>query len=311
LVPAETPAAPPPPPELFNEEPTGEQGLDPNGGTVKLSRKAGDGWQELGDGFAGTLGNSFDLSQDGRVLWLARSSKELVRVDLVTGKQQALPVAGSPGLVALAPGDPERVVYSLESAQGDVAYVMDHGIARRLFPPADAKPAPGLAFEWADDGKSLAVRWEDQDPDGKANTQLVWLRPDGTVGLEATLDDGLPETDPVWVPGLDVMGLAAGGGAWVWADGSPKAVELPGLGAIWGFDPAGKLVAGLDGGSLVLFGLDKPAQRNELVLKDAPKAFEAEPGSFRWARDEAGNRIAVSGTVPGNEAPQTITVTLK
>ncbi|MDB5097958.1 MAG: hypothetical protein JWM80_2379 [Cyanobacteria bacterium RYN_339] len=301
-------------PELFRAVPAGDQALDPEGGAVKLERLDGKDWKALGDGFGGPLGNSFDLSQDGHVLWLARQDKQLQRIDLTTGKEQLVPLAGAPGLVALAPGDPDRLAFSQESPEGDVAYVWDHGTLRRLFPAADARPAPGLAFEWADDGKSLALRWEDQAPDGVSNTQLVWVRADGAVGLEGTLEGGLADNDPNWVPapGGVTMGLAAGGAAWAWTDGQPKAVELPGLGGIWGFDPAGKLVAGLDGASLVLVALEKPAQRISLAVPDAPKAFEAEPGSFRWARDEKGDRISVSGGVPtADGTPTTVTVKLQ
>src|SRR5207253_770565 len=104
---------------------------------------------------------------------------------------------------------------------------------------------PGLVLEWSDDGKSLAVRWEEQDATGEATSQLRWVRPDGTLGLEATLATGLTDTDPTWVPAPDGkrMGLAAGGGAWAWTEGEARAVALPELGGVWGFDPAGQLVA--------------------------------------------------------------------
>jgi hypothetical protein len=314
-----TPGAPPaaaasPVPELFRAAPKADVLPDEEGGAVKLERKDGNAWEPLGDGFAGTLGSSFDASQDGKVLWMARSEQQLVRVDLESGKQQIVPVAGAPGLVALAPNDADKLAFSLEGPQGDVAYVWDHGVTRRLFPPEGQKPAPGLTFEWADDGKSLAVRWEEQAPDGTPNTQLVWLRPDGTVGLEATLEAGLADSNPSWVPapGGERMGLAAGGGTWMWAEAKPKAVELPGLGEIWGFDPIGHDVASLDGSKLVILAVLKPAQRVELAVPDLPKAFEADPGSFRWARNEFGDRISVSGGVPDLQGkPTTITVDLQ
>jgi hypothetical protein len=260
------------------------------------------------------LGSSFDLSQDGQVLWMARAEQQLVRVDLASGKQQVVPVAGAPGLVALAPDDPDRLAYSLESPQGDVAKVWDHGVARQIFPPEGGRAVPGLTFEWADDGKSLAVRWEEQDPAGQPNTQLVWLRPDGSVGLEATLEASLTESDPTWVPapGGERMGLAAGGGAWVWDNNKPKAVELQGLGPVWGFGTAGKVVASLDGPHLVLLAAQKPERRFELAVPNVPPAFEVDPGTFRWARDENGDRISISGGVPDLQGqPTTITIALK
>lgn len=286
-----TPSPSPRGEELFRALPATDEPGGPWGGPFRLERKVDQIWDPLAPGFAGLLGASFDASADGRTLWLAREDEgSLERWDLVKGERTSVAVGPEPGIVALAPGEPERVAYSLGGEEGDRLFLLENNTPRQIYPPKGTEPVPGLGLEWAPDGRTILLRWEERDAKEVPTTKLVWLRPDGQIGLQAAVAAPLLEVEPAWVEG---GGLAVGEDGWLWRAGEPKALALGSLGGVWGLDPSGRLAAGLQGDKLVLLALAKPEQRYELGLKGLPAGFEA--GSLAWRRDANGDLLAIAG----------------
>jgi hypothetical protein len=279
--------------ERFRALPATDEPGGPWGGPFRLERKVATKWVPLAPGFAGVLGASFDASADGKVLWLAREEGgALERWDLPAGTHTSVAVGPEPVIVALAPGEPERVAFSLGGEEGDRLFLLEDNTPRQVYPPRGQELVPGLGVEWSEDGQTLLIRWEEHRPQEAPTTKLVWLRPDGQVGLQAAVAAPLLQVETAWVAG---GGLAVGDDGWLWRAGEPKARALGTLGRSWGLDASGALAAGLLEDKLVVVELAEPQKRRELKLTGVPAEFVPEPGGLTWGREG----IAVVGDKRG------------
>lgn len=296
--------SPTPDDDRFEAAPAGGES-NPEGQVMNLRRRDGSGWADLGQGFEGALGSSFDV--EGGSLWVARpESHALERWDLARGKSVSIALDGPPGLLAVAPDDPERVAYTVSAGKdgGDRLWLYDHGTRTPLYPPADKPPAPPMGVAWSDDGHTLLATWE-QD-----GTHSVWLRPDGAVGLEATAEEAAAERETAWSGAEGVTGLALDEGAWVWRAGEPRAKRLEDVKGLWTLDPSGQAVASLDEGKLSIRTL-QDARRVSFALPHYPKDFEPDADSFRWARNQNGDTLSLDGALADEpEFPRTIAIWL-
>lgn len=289
------PEAPPEP--LFRAEPLPAK-QTAWGGWCRLSHQAPDGtWRELGEGFDGPLGASFELAADGQALLVA-GDEAIERWDLATGHVETLPTTGSPQFVTAQPqGD--RLAYTVAGEAGDALYVWEDGKSRQVYPPADATWLPWLGVQWAPDGASLIAMWEQDQPNAEPASRLAWLSAEGAVLLEATLAVPLADLDPRWQASPDGrrMLLAAGEGAWAWTRGEAAPVVLGDLGDPLGWSPDGQKVAGLDGPELVILDVAAPERQTRATVSGLPAVFEPRAGGFAWT----GDRLKVPGRAADQE----------
>jgi hypothetical protein len=282
-------AAPEPAEPPFRAAPVpGKQ--TPWGALCRLALRAPDGaWQDFGEGFTGPLGSSYALSDDQRTVLVAGDTG-IERWDLGTGRMDALATVGAPQFVAARPHSAE-LAYTVAGEAGDALYVLEGGESRRLYPLEGQPPLPWLGFGWAPDGRSLWVSWED---DGDAEeTHLVWLSAAGEVLMEATLDAPISALEPAWLASPDgrKMLLAAGGGAWLWTDGTPAPSPIDQAGTWLGWSPDGSKLAALDGQTLHVRDAAEPARRTERTYPDWPATFTPGPAGFAWR----GDRLSLAG----------------
>lgn len=292
----------PPVAEVKEEEPTSPyfrlaRTVEPEtawGGTVQLSRKdpKSDNWLPLGEGFAGPLGASYEVRDGGKGLVMANDAG-LEVWNLETGDQQLLPTEGAPEFVAVSPVASEQpvIAYSVASDEGDALFLWENGQSRQIYPAGDAAPLPWLSFEWAPDGQSLLLRWEEKPEAGqteeKAFSHVAWVRRTGELGFEATLEQELPEIEPSWTASPDGqrMALGVGGSCWLWGQGEPSARALEGVDGVWGFSPDGMKVAGIHEGSVYIMTVANPEMRTQRQFLELPPVMESDGKGFSWTRD--------------------------
>lgn len=286
----------------------------PFGALQRLAHRAPDGtWLEMGEGFDGPLGASFELQDDGTTLYNAGDAG-IERWDLTSDQMTELATVGAPQFVSAQPHG-TALAYTVASDAGDALYVLEDGKSRRVYPAEGAPLSPWLGFSWAPDGRSLLAKWQDESATGSGATHLVWLKPDGALLMEATLADSLTELEPDWLASPDGkrMLLCAGDGAWVWTAGTAEPVPLPRLGQVLGWSPDGRLLAGLDGNSVFVLEADHPERRADHELPGLPPVFLDQPEKFEWRRDRLhfAGRAGAKDTGPFQAATVDLTLTLK
>lgn len=286
----------------------------PFGALQRLAHRAPDGtWLEMGEGFDGPLGASFELQADGTTLYNAGDAG-IERWDLTSGQMSELKTVGAPQFVSAQPRG-AAIAYTVASQAGDALYMLENGQSRRVYPAEGAPLSPWLGFSWAPDGRSLLAEWQEENATGTGATHLVWLKPDGGVLMEAAMADPLPELEPEWLASPDGsrMLLCAGDGAWVWTAGAAEPVPLPRLGQVLGWSPDGRLLAGLDGNAVFVLEPDHAERRAQHELPGLPPVFLDQPEKFEWRRDRLrfAGRAGTHESGPFQSATVELTLALK
>jgi hypothetical protein len=292
-----SPEATPEPPSPFLQQLRTNEPETAWGAPVMLSRKdpKSGAWLPLGPGFDGPLGASFEVKDNGRALLMANDAG-MELWDLETGEQELLPTEGSPEFVSICPVPGESgapvVAYTVASEAGDALYMWENGQSRRLHPPGDAALLPWLAFEWAPDGQSLLLKWEEAPQPGaegekKTLTHVAWVRRNGEIGFEAALEQELPEIEPSWTASPDgsCMALGIGGSFWLWDRNATAARVLEGVGGVWGFSPDGQKIAGINQGAVYIMSVTNPELRTQKEFMELPPLMESDGKGFRWMKD--------------------------
>ena len=268
------------------------------GETFRLSRKdpKSDAWIPLGTGFAGPLGASYEIRDGGRGVLMANDAG-LELWNLETGEQQLLPTEGPPEFLAVCPATSESgmpvVAYSVASDEGDALFLWENGESRLIYPADETTQLPWLSFEWAPDGQSLLLRWEEKPQAGapaadkQTLSHVAWVRRTGEVGFEASLEQELPEIEPTWTASPDGqrMALGLGGSHWLWGRGEASARVLEGVDGVWGFSPDGMKVAGIHEGAVYIMTVANPEVRTQRPFLELPPVIESDGQGFQWTRD--------------------------
>lgn len=291
----EAPKAEEPSSPYFKLAPSGEPETA-WGATVRLTRKdpKSDNWLPMGEGFAGPLGASYEVLDNGRGLLMANDAG-MELWNLETGDQQLLATEGPPEFVAMCPKTGESgmptIAYSVASDEGDALYLWENGESRLIYPTNATTPLPWLSFEWAPDGQSLLLRWEEKPEPGageqKVLSHVAWVRRTGELGFEASLEQELPEIEPTWTASPDGarMALGLGDSFWLWGQGEPSARVLEGVDGVWGFSPDGMKIAGISQGAVYIMTVANPELRTQREFLELPPVMESDGKGFEWTKD--------------------------